>query len=253
MFDFWKKREQMKDLKEIRIFLRSHLNEFESKKEKIPEDIFETTCFLLEEIIDIYESIAVLYRQKHFRSSVVLARSVIENSISLRYIYQADSEKRALNFKLFSMREYLKRAERMEGVPPPEVKQMLEIMRKRVEEYQPSGSNPNQWDGKSVKEKTQALQSESIYDIYKHLSNYTHSKFKGSRDLSIERPYNDYIRELVFKQILVHTLQALADMCLKYDLDGGVMIMHDYPELGSAFFFATNPKRREAEMKDIKF
>lgn len=248
---FSKNNEQIKDLEQIKKFLRSHIDEFKSKEKEIPADVFEASVFLLEEILDMYESISTLYRRDHFRSCIILARTILENSINLRYIYQSDTEKRAKNFKLFSLREYLNRADKVENTPK-EAKEFLDFLRQETLHYQPSGTNQGYWDGKSIRDKALSLKSETVYDMYRHLSNYLHSKYRGNRNLSVERPYNDFLRKLVFKDILVHTLQALTDMCLKYDLEGGIMIMHDYPQQGHVLLFATNPKRREAEMKDVK-
>lgn len=248
---FSKNREQIKDLEQIKKFLRSHLDEFKSKEKSIPDDVFDATVFLLEEILDMYESITTLYKKDHFRSCIVLARSILENSINLRYIYQKDTEKRAKNFKLFSLREYLKRADKVENMPA-DAKEFLDFLKEQTENYQPAGTNQSYWDGKTIRDKSLELKSETIYDMYRHLSNYLHSKYQGNRNLSVERPYNDFLRKLVFKDILVHTLQALVAICERFDLDGGIMILHDYPQHGHVLFFATNPKRREAEMEDIK-
>jgi hypothetical protein len=252
IFNFWRKEpEQVKDLERINHFLKTHLEQFQEKGDTVSDNLFDVTDFLLKEIIDMYESMRILYKEGHFRSCIIMARSILETTINLRYIYKDDTEKRASNYKYFSTKEYLKRADKMSDIPP-KGKELLEYLKKMTEDYSPSGNNKNHWDGKSIREESNEIGSSSVYDSYSHLSTYLHSKFRGTRDLAMERPYNDYLRKLVFKDLLAYTLEALKPICEKFDLEGGIMINEEYPDKRGVTVFATNPKRAQEELNRKK-
>jgi hypothetical protein len=251
MLGLVKNRAQIKDLKEIINFIEAHLSELLTKEKSIPYDVFQVTVFLLKENIEIYQSISTLYAGDHFRSCLILARSILENSINLRFIYKTDSEQRALNYRAFSMKEYIARANKVKDITPEAI-EFLDELKKLTVDYKPTGKRPGDWDGTSLRDRAVELHSESTYDVYRHLSNYMHSKFQGNRDLSVDRPYTNHLRRVVFKDILLFTLQALQAICEKYDLDGGIMFIDNYPKTKSTVAYATNPKRREEDMKRMR-
>lgn len=238
-----KNREQVKELEIYTAFLEVHLDQFRAKKGEIPEDLFVVTEFLLEEIIDMYQSMKVLYRKDHFRTCLILARSILESSINLRYIYKEDREKRASNFRRFSTKEYLKRAEKVKDITP-EGKEMLDLLKKIAEAYTPSAGNKRHWDGKSVREKSEEIGMGRDYEIYSHLSTYLHGNFRGNRDLSIQRPYNNNLRKIVSRDLLLFVTETLKVIAEAFDLDGGIIHM-DYGD--KLIIFATNPKRASAQ------
>ena len=95
------------DLAAMNNELERHLAQLRNKKAEVQEDIFDVTAYLLEENIDLYQSIITLYKQEHFRSCLILVRNVLENFVNLQYIYANDAEKRAKNYRLYSMLRYL--------------------------------------------------------------------------------------------------------------------------------------------------
>ena len=253
MFNFGiKNHSSIKSLNESKKFLKVHLKEFRTKEEVVSEDLFDVTAFLLEEIIDMYESLILLYEKNHFRSCIILARSILENSINLQYIYNKDIELRASNYKLFSLREYVKRAKKTEKMTP-ELLKFIEELEKIVGKYNPSGKRVGHWDGKTVRDQVAELKIESMYDTYRHLSNFTHSKFQGNRDLSGERPYLDFLRKLVLRDIMVYILPSLQAICERFDLNGGLMVIHDYDiKSPRIILYATNPKKNtETEKQNV--
>ena len=75
------------DLAAMNTELQRHLAELRKKKAEVQEDIFDVTAFILEENIDLYQSIITLYKQNHFRSCLILIRNILENFVTLQYIY----------------------------------------------------------------------------------------------------------------------------------------------------------------------
>ncbi len=239
-------RKQLKDLKEIRNFLANHLKEWDKRKKDIPHDVFQTTRFILENSIDAYESISVLYKQKHYESCIILARTILENSVNLKYIYQKDLEKRARNFAIFPMKSWVEKSKQFDDIDMIGKTELINAMKKKLETYLPSGNNRNHWDGRNIKELFEEVGLMKFYtEGYSRLSGFTHSNFKGSVDLHENRPYITFIRKFIFVDILVVTLEALKSMNEKYDLLDGVMIIEDYPHIGATFFFSVNNKRTE--------
>lgn len=236
MISLFKKNSRAADIGEIRSFIRDHRNVFTKLEGKIPDDVFDVTCFFFDEILDIYESMEILMQKNHFRGCLPMARLLLENSINLQYIYKQDTEERAKQYKLKSASSYYKRFSTLND-PAPEYQELKKIFEEKLKEYVPNKM--------TLKEKAKEVNLHSTYkDSYARLSGYVHSEYKGSRDLSEARPYNDYLRRMVFSDTLLVTLDALKSICEKYDLDGGVMIIDD-PGYKGVVFFATNPKKQE--------
>lgn len=234
-------RKQLNDLGKIRHFLNSHLQELIKRKEDIPADIFDATHFIIENFIDAYESIAILYKKKHYESCIILARTILENSINLKYIYQKDLEKRARNFVLFPMKSWVEKSKRFEDIEIKAKEDLIKLMEEKLKDYFPTGNNKNHWDGRNIKELFSDVNLTQFYtEGYSRLSRFTHSNFKGRVDIHANRPYFDFIRKFIFVDILVVTLEALKSMNEKYDLLNGVIVIEDYPHNGSTFLFSVN-------------
>jgi hypothetical protein len=233
------------DLAAMNKELQRHLAELKNKKAEVQEDIFDVTMYILEENIDLYKSIITLYKQGHFRSCLILVRNILENFVNLQYIYADDSEKRAKNFRLFSALHYLKRVDKVKDVPP-EIKKEFSEMRQSMElDYQPSGNKKGHWDGKSMRKMCDELKLTIIYeDWYSRLSSYTHSQYRGNRDLDHAGPYNNFLRDLVVKHVSVVGLQTLYKINSKYNLTEDIVILHDYPQEGAVFLFAVNERTK---------
>jgi len=243
MFNFFKKNQHSEDLKQIKSFLRAHLNQLIDAKAKVPQDIFDVTKFFLEENLDFYESMDILIQKNHFRGCIPIARSIFENSINLQYIYKQDTEQRAKNFKLASMSAFLKRWQSMKEYTP-EAEEMKAFMENEIKNYVP--------DNKTLKQKADEVGVQSSYkDVYKRLSEYVHSGYKSKRDFDDGRPYTIYLKRIVFSDTLIVTLEALKKVCEMYDLDGGVMVIDD-PGYKGVLLYATNPKREEEKMKSAQ-
>lgn len=231
--------------------LVQHLEELGQKETSIPGYTFDVTQFLLKENVDAYRSIAVLYKAGHFRSCMPIARSILENSINLLYIYKENTEKRARNFKLFSTLNYLKRARNVEptGEAATHFKKLLSVMEASAKEYTPEGSNALHWDGKSFKKICEELNLNSIYsDFYTRLSEYTHTSFMNKQDYDTGRPYNYFLKKLVFRDTTVITAQALKEINEKYDLLFGAIILNDYPQDGMDTLFGFGNKAHDSKL-----
>lgn len=223
--------------------LGRHLAQLRNKKAEVQEDIFDVTAYLLEENIDLYQSIITLYKQGHFRSCLILVRNILENFVNLEYIYAVDSEKRAKNFRLYSGIKYLKRVPKVKDMPPDIKKEFAEVLQDMERDYQPSGIRKGHWDGKSMREICDELKLTFIYeDWYSRLSGYSHSQYRGNRDLDREGPYNKFLRDLVWKHVSVIGLQTLYTINSKYDLTEDIVSIHGYPHPGAVFFFAVNKR-----------
>jgi hypothetical protein len=242
MKNFWLKREEAKDFGKIISLIKSHIKELDSKKTEIPESVYFATRFILEESVDALESIIVLRKGGHFRSCLMLARSILENSVNLQYIYKADTEARALNFRLFSMKMFLKRLEsNQEDFPGKDG--LLDTFRTLVKLYKPSGENKNHWDGVTIKKIFDELKLSSLYtNWYSRLSGFTHSQYSDSRDIEQDGPYSDFLYRLVFKDLLVAVLETLKVINGKYNLLEGGAIITDYPHPGAVLAFSINLK-----------
>jgi len=77
-----------------------------------------------------------------------------------------------------------------------------------------------------------------IYEeYYSRLSGYSHSQFKTIRDLDQERPYNDFLKKFIFKDLAIVACSALKDINEKYNLIEGGICISDYPKQGDKCFF----------------
>ena len=108
LFDFFK-REEVYDIEQITKFLGSHYDDFARHLTRVTPNLYEVTMFLLLENMELYEAMGILMRKNKFRACIPLARSLLENAVTLKYIYAADSEKRAENYKKLSRYSYLTR------------------------------------------------------------------------------------------------------------------------------------------------
>lgn len=240
---FGKNKKSIKDIKLMVDCLYLHLAQLEEKRKTIDSTLFDVTEFLLLEIIDAYEAISTLYIKDHFKSCLILVRSVFEGTINLEYIYKSqDIKQTAKNYRLFSIREYLSRADKFDS-KEIEKSELIATLRKEVEEYLPSGKSDWHWDGKSIKQKAMETDNEWAYDFFKQLSNYNHGKFRKNRDFSSRRPYLDFLHEIISPHSIFSTLSALQEIAVKFNLDGDVMMINDYPQAGSTVVFATNPEK----------
>lgn len=245
MFNFLKnKNSRHEDMKQVKSFIRGHRKEFIENKQKISQDIFDVTIFFFDEILDIYESMDILIQKGHFKGCLPMARLLLENSINLQYIYKQDSEKRAKDFKLASAQALSKRFATLDE-NTEEFRGVKYILEDQLRGFVK--------DKKTLKEKADEVNFESLYkDSYKRLSGYVHSAYRVNWDFDEERPYNLFLKRLVFSDTALVTLEALKSICEKYDLDGGVMFVIDEPGYKGDIAFATNPKKMEENQTDKK-
>lgn len=243
------KREHLEEFKQTSHFIMGHLEQFSSKGDEISDDLFVVTDFLLKEIADLYTSMDILYTEGQFRSCLSLGRSVAESLISLKYIYDKETELRASNYRHYSTKEYLSRSEKFDI--PEDKKPMMDYLKNKASEYKPSGTRPYAWDGKNVREMADEVGWSFVYEDYGHLSTYLHSKFRGNRDLENDRPYNNHLKRIVFRNLLIATLDLLKVITEKFDLDGGVMSIDGYSDKIGVLVYATNPKKSSEDMAKV--
>jgi hypothetical protein len=238
MFNF---KPRKKDFQNIKKFISLHLADLITHKNVIPLDVFDVTLFYLEEYLDIYESIDILMQNDHFRGCLPLARSLLENSINLQYVYNKDTEQRAKNFKLAAVNSMLKRLKDFKG-DSPKVNEMKATYENLLKNYKP--------EHKNLKEKAEEVGSQSLYkDSYKRLSEFVHSSYKADRNLDAVRPYTTYLKKIVFPDTILVTLLTLQSVCEKLDLDGGIMVIDDSAYDG-LIVFSTNPKKTKVAASD---
>jgi len=232
-----KYKDKLRELHQIKLILKKHLKELIRQKERINDDIFDFTRFILEENVDAYESMIVLYKKGHLRSCLLLARSILENSVNLQYVYKQDSERRARNYILFSAKMSLERLkENKNNIQDKDG--LIPFLERIVQNYSPSGNTQGHWDGMSVKKVFDDMEYGSIHkEYYSRLSGYSHSQFKAIRDLDQIRPYNDFLRKFVFRDLAIVVSSALKDINEKYNLLEGGIIISDYPQQGTDFLF----------------
>jgi len=239
------RRAYSQDIDSIHKVLERHLEELKKRKSEIPGDIFDVTVFLLEENMELYLSIITLYKQGRFRACLPIARIILENFVNLEYIYANDSERRAKNFISFAVTNYLKRANTLKDMPAEVKKDFAEMLKNMELEYQRSGKNMRHWDGKNFREICDELKLTFLHtQWYTRLSGYTHSEFKRGRDFDREGPYNEFLRDLVWKHISIIGLQAIFKINSKYNLTEDVVVIKDYPHPGATFFFAVNERMK---------
>lgn len=249
--EWLQKKEALDGFKKAVVLHQAHLEALIKKRVEIQPDIFEVIRFFLEENIDFYKSIYVLYKNGLYQSCLILGRSVMENSVNLRYILQSDTEKRAKNFLLHSTTSLIKRLE-TDQEEIPEKNELLEFLASKEQELNRSGDNKYLWDGKSFKQICAELGWEVMYTLwYTRLSKYVHSQYKGIRDLSEQRPYNDFMRKLITKDLLTIALQTIKDINEKYNLQEGYIVITDYPHENADMIFSFSSKEVDEKMSKL--
>lgn len=245
-------REQLKDLSKIKVFLEAHLQEWVNRKKDIQADIYDATRYILETLIESYDAIHTLYGKEHIESCIILARTILENGVNLKYIHydEAKSEQRARNFILYPMKPWL---ERSKGFTEEELagkEDLFAGIRKQLEKYKPAGNNKNHWDGRTIKDLFEEVRLISFYtEGYSRLSGFTHPQYKTGIDMHTERPYYNFIRKFIFQDILLVSLESLKMINERYDLLEGAMIIKDYPKKGIMFVFSVNNKKYDSDGK----
>lgn len=232
MFNFFKKKTEFGPMKSI---LMDHSRQINEKRSSIPEDVFDVTVFALEEIISVFDSMDILIAKYDYAGCIKLSRSILENSINLQYIYKEDTEKRAKNFKLASLKEMTRKFEALEEYTP-EAKEMYEFFQEKLKEYEPE---------KHIRDKFKAVNSDATYlRSYRRLSEHVHPTYRSHKLNYVEkRPYIEELKRTVRADTCLVTLLALEKVCTKYDLDGGVMVIDD-PGYKATVLFATNPEKQ---------
>ncbi len=245
-----KKREILHDFKEIVRMQKGHLDELVSRRADIEPDVFNVMKFILEESIGHYNSIIVLFKKDQFQACLLIGRSIIESSINLQYILRSETERKAKNFILHSTTSFIKGLRSIKEEMPGKV-EMLNYLEELEEQLQKSGSKDFHWDGKSFKQICDELGLSDIYEAwYSRLSKYVHSQYKGTRDFEQERPYNDFLKRLITKDMYILTLQTLKDINEKYNLLEGGATIFDYPQQGAVMVFSISSKKIDDEVTE---
>lgn len=224
----------------IRSLLEDHLRQLEEKKASIPVDVFDVTRFSIEEVLGTFESMDTLIEKGDFEGCLKLSRSILENAVNLEYIYKEDTEQRAKNFKLAPIKKLVEKFETLEEFTP-EAREMYDRAVRESKDYVKE---------KNIRDKFKAIGSDRTYvRSYKRLSEYVHPHYRPGRvDFSEQRPYILEMRRTILSDTSLVTLMALQDVCVKYDLDGGIMIIDDLGYKGT-IIFATNSRKAEEDMK----
>ncbi|MBU1293123.1 hypothetical protein KJ819_03620 [Patescibacteria group bacterium] len=247
MLRFWESGE-IKDLREIVVFLHRYLSNLSQLERKTTPELFAVTRFLVEENIDIYESIITLRKKGRFLPCLTLARSLLENSINLQYIYQKDTEQRARNFYHYPLREYVMRTESLPNISELQAK-LLRKMQEELKSHKPAGKRRHHWDGKSISEIFSELDLKDTHaPLYSRLSGFTHAQF-GNRDFLQDRPYINFLKTVATKEVFVSVLESLRVVTEHFDLEPDVVRIEDFPKEGSTLLFSTHPKKSEKEME----
>lgn len=237
MFRFFKKKTIFGPMK---LILQDHLEQIKEKQESIPKDVFDVTKFSIEEFIGIFESMDTLIMKEDFEGCIKLSRSILENSVNLKYIYKEDTEQRARNFKLTQVKGMAKKFEALDEYTP-EAKETYDFFKEELKGYKET----------KIREKFEAVNSESQYlTSYQRLSEFIHPTYRPGRiDFTEKRPFIENLKRIVRADTCVITLMSLKAVCIKYDLDGGIMMIDEPGYIGHVFF-ATNPKKAEEDMKN---
>ncbi len=219
----------------MKLFLEEHLKQIEEKRENIDPDIFDITKFTIEEFISLFNSMDILLENDDFEGSLKLSRSILENSINLRYIYEKDSQKRARNFKLTAVNGLVKKFKTLDK-PDAELRGFNTILEKTLEDYKQI----------QTRQKFKEVNSEDEYlKSYQRLSEFIHPTYRSKKiDFRKEGPYINSLKGIVRSDTCIVTLMVLKAICIKYDMDGGVMMLEE-PKYKGTVFFATNPKKAE--------
>lgn len=232
MFNLFTKKTNFGAIKSILI---DHLRQLKDKKSSISEDVFDVTKFSVEEFISIFESMDILIEKNDFEGCIKLSRSILENSINLQYIYKEDIEKRSKNFKLTQVKGMTKKFEALDEYTS-EAKEMYDLFKEQLKDYKET----------RIREKFEAVNSEALYlESYQRLSEFIHPTYRsGKINFAEKRPFVENLKRIVRADTCLITLMSLEAVCVKYDLDGGVMVIDDLGYKGPVVF-ATNPKKME--------
>lgn len=236
MLNLFKKKSVFAPIKSI---LRDHLRQLQDKKCLIPEDVFDVTKFSIEEFISIFDSMDILIKKNDFEGCIKLSRSILENSINLQYVYKEDIENRAKNFKLTQVKGMVKKFEALDEYTQ-EAKEMYDLFKEKLKDYKEI----------KIREKFKNVNSEEQYlTSYQRLSEFIHPTYRPEKiNFKEERPFVDNLKRIVRADTYIITLMSLEAVCVKYNLDGGVMIIDDLGYKGNVVF-ATNPKKMEKVIK----
>ncbi|MCB9818381.1 hypothetical protein H6787_02740 [Candidatus Nomurabacteria bacterium] len=243
MFGFFNKPSRKKDLKAVKDFLIAHFQQIYSAKDRIPPDVFDVSMFFITEAIQLFDSIDILSRKNHLRGCLPIARTIMEISINLQYIYRKDVEQRAKLFKLDSMYEMRRKGDSIEDESKdnPVYQEYMKKLDEELKDYKK--------EKKTIYEKAAEVNMKSFYvSTYRRLSEYVHSGYRPARDFDEEGPYNDFLKRVVFTDTVMFMLMGLKSVCEEYDLDGGFMVIDD-PGYKGIVFFSTNPKKEEERSK----
>lgn len=237
MFNFFKKKTMFGPIRQM---LLDHLEQVKEKRGSMSEDVFDVTKYSIEEFISVFESMDTLIAENDFEGCIKLARSILENSVNLQYIYKEDIENRSANFKLTQIKGMTKKFEALDEFTP-EAKEMHEFFKEKLKDYKKI----------TIGEKFAAVNFEQQYlTSYQRLSEFVHPTYRAVRiNFTEKRPFVDNLKRIVRSDTCLVTLMGLKDVCTKYDLNGGIMMIDEPGYIGHVFF-ATNPKKAEEEMKN---
>jgi len=246
------KQEILNDFGQVIKVYEDELKELINKKAGIQLEVFDVTKFILEEIIDLYKSIIVLYENNHVQSCLLITRPILESCINLLYIFQKDTEQRSNNFLIHPACSLLKDLEETEDEAPGKAETII-ALRQLKDGIKRSVNRNNYWDGKTFKDMCEELEENEIYKMwYTRLSKYTHSQYKN-RNLNWERPYGQFIKDLLTKKIILLSFQALKAINEKYNLLEGGAIINNYPHKGAKVFISISSKEvDEQTAKQLK-
>lgn len=234
----FKRDNDIENVKLIKKAVDFQLSELIRRQKEFDSNLFQVTAFMLENVSDAMSAIITL-RKEHFKSSLIIARNILEDSVNLQYIYNGDSERKALNHIVFSQKEYLKRTYEYKDQMPNDLKEKIFKNQDRITSYSPSGARNNYWDGLSIKEIMESLGYRRMYsDWYVRLSSYIHSQYKNKIDINSDGPYITFLRELLFKDLLVNILQSLKSINERLNLTEGGAIFKNYPKKGNTLVFS---------------
>lgn len=235
-------RKTTRNLRTVERLIKDHLKELEKHRSEIQPDIFDTTQFLLEEMVEAYGSIIQLLKAGRFQSSLTIGRTIVESTVNLRYIHKEDSERRAkafIQFPTVGLLEKAKRAYRED--PKPEYGKLINYLDYEKKRFKNQTGNERSWSGKNMKEMCDELGLLVVYqNWYKRLSEYSHCQYRGHRDLNQRSPYPDFLRNALFKDTPVLGLQALKTINEKYNLLEGFVVISDVPQKGAVPIFSIN-------------
>lgn len=242
MFNFKRKKKNFVAMEDI---LQEHLKQLNEKKESMPQDVFDITRFSIEEFISCFKSMQTLIKSKDYEGCLKISRPILETSANIRYIFKGDAENRAKNFKIKSVKNL---SDRMSSLSDEEytveIRELNDYFQEILKDYVPE---------KNIREKFKEAQMEETYlRSYKRLSEFVHPVYKTEKiDFEVERPYTTELKRTVEVDTCLITLEALKDICVKYDLDGTISMI-DNPGYKALILFATNPKKAKERQKTTK-